>query len=317
MRVALASFLALGVVASLASAAAPPRWSRAAPLPLARTEVAAVLAGNEIYVIGGHTQDGNNSGRVDAYSPRTNRWRRLSDLPLTVDHAMAAAYRGRVYVVGGYGGQEHARLTTLFVLENGAWTRLPPMPEQRAAGGAAAVNGKLYVVGGTASATTQAEARRELASAMLVYDIARRTWSRAPGPTRREHLGVTALNGRIYAVGGRLGGADTNMQVFESFAPGARAWRRLAPVPGRRGGTAMAATGRTIVSVGGETPTETIRAAYAYNTRTRRWRRLPNLPTPRHGLGAVAFGKRIFVLGGGRQPGLGGVSGVNEVLTLP
>ncbi|HET7855890.1 MAG TPA: kelch repeat-containing protein [Gaiellaceae bacterium] len=318
MRVALAAALVIGVAASLASAAAPPRWTKAAPVPLARTEVAAVLAANEIYVIGGYTQDGHNSARVDAYSPRTNRWRRLPDLPITVDHTMAAAYRGRVYVVGGYGGEGHARMTTLFVLAKGAWTTLTPMPEQRAAGGAAVVNGKLYVVGGTTSATIGApRAANDLATATLVYDIARDSWSRAPGPTKREHLGVTALNGIIYAVGGRLGGADTNMQVFESFTPSARAWRRLAPVPGRRGGTAVAATGRTIVSVGGETPTETIRTAYAYNTRTRRWRRLPNLPTPRHGLGAVAFGKRIYVLGGGRQPGLGGVSGVNEVLALP
>ncbi len=318
MRAAVAAVLVLGVAAGLASAAAPPRWSTAAPLPVARTEVAAVLTGNEIFVIGGYTQDGHNSARVDAYSPRTKRWRRLPDLPITVDHTMAAAYRGRVYVVGGYGGEGHARMTTAFVLANGAWRTLKPMPEQRAAGGAAVVNGKLYVVGGTTSATIGApQAANDLATATLVYDIARDTWSRGPGPTKREHLGVTKLNGVVYAVGGRLGGADTNMQVFESYRPGARAWRRLAPVPGRRGGTALAATGRTIVSVGGETPTETIRTAYGYSTKTRRWRRLPNLPTPRHGLGAVAFGKHIFVLGGGRQPGLGGVSGVNEILTLP
>jgi N-acetylneuraminic acid mutarotase len=288
-------------------------------MPLARTEVAAVLAGNEIYVIGGYTQDGHNSARVDAYSPRTNRWRRVADLPISVDHTMAAAYRGRVYVVGGYAGQDHARVTSLFVLANGAWRTLTPMPEQRAAGGAAVVNGKLYVVGGTTSATTTPATTTNpsnLAGAMLVYDITRRTWSRAPGPTKREHLGVTALNGRIYAVGGRLAGADTNLQLFEVFTPG-RGWRRLAPVPGRRGGTTAAATGSTILSAGGETPTVTIRTAYAYSTRTRRWRRLPNLPTPRHGLGGVAFGKRIYVIGGGRQPGLGGVSGVNEVLTLP
>jgi N-acetylneuraminic acid mutarotase len=314
MRVALAAVLVLGIAAGLASAAATPRWSTTAAMPLARTEVAAVLAGNEIFVIGGYTQDGHNSARVDAYSPRTNRWRRVADLPISVDHTMAAAYRGRVYVVGGYAGQDHARVTNLFVLENGAWRTLTPMPEQRAAGGAAVVNGKLYVVGGTTSATTINPSR--LAEAMLVYDFARRTWSRAPGPTKREHLGVTGLNGRIYAVGGRLAGADTNLQLFEVYTPG-RGWRRLAPVPGGRGGTTAAATGRTILSAGGETPTVTIRTAYAYSTRTRRWRRLPNLPTPRHGLGSAAFGKRIYVIGGGRQPGLGGVSGVNEVLTLP
>jgi N-acetylneuraminic acid mutarotase len=314
VRVALAAVLALGTATGLASAAATPRWSTRAAMPLARTEVAAVLAGNEIFVIGGYSQDGHNSARVDAYSPRTNRWRRVADLPISVDHTMAAAYRGRVYVVGGYAGQDHARVTNLFVLENGAWRTLTPMPEQRAAGGAAVVNGKLYVVGGTTSATTINPSK--LAEAMLVYDFARRTWSRAPGPTKREHLGVTALNGRIYAVGGRLAGADTNLQLFEVYTPG-RGWRRLAPVPGKRGGTTTAGTGQTILSAGGETPSVTIRTAYAYSTRTRRWRRLPNLPTPRHGLGSAAFGKRIYVIGGGRQPGLGGVSGVNEVLTLP
>jgi N-acetylneuraminic acid mutarotase len=314
MRLAAVAALLVSIAAGVASAAASPRWSKKAAMPVPRTEVAAVLAGNEIFVIGGYTQDGHNSGRVDAYSPKTNRWRRVADLPISVDHTMAAAHRGRVYVVGGYAGPNHARVTNAYVLANGAWTLLPPMPEQRAAGGAAVVNGRLYVVGGVSSATIDGS---PLAAEMLVYDIAQKRWSRAPGPTKREHLGVTALNGRIYAVGGRLAGADTNLQFFEVFTPTTGTWRRLAPVPGKRGGTTAAATGRTIVSAGGETPTETIRTVYAYSTKTRRWRRLPNLPTPRHGLGGVAFGKRIYVIGGGRQPGLGGVSATNEVLTLP
>jgi N-acetylneuraminic acid mutarotase len=313
MRVAVAVAVLLSIAAGLAAAAAPPRWSTGAALPLARSEVAGVLAGNEIYVIGGFTANGQNSTRVDAYSPRTNRWRRVADLPVAVDHTMAAAYRGRVYVLGGY-GPSRARLTTAFVLAKGVWTPLPAMAEQRAAGGAAVVNGRLYVVGGVGSAVINRAS--DLASRMLVYDIERRSWSSLPGPTKREHLGVTALNGRIYAVGGRLAGADTNLQLFEVYTPGGR-WQRLAPVPGKRGGTGAAATGRSIVSAGGETPTETIRTVYAYSTKTRRWRRLPNLPTPRHGLGVVAFGKRVFVVGGGRQPGLAGVSGANEVLTLP
>jgi N-acetylneuraminic acid mutarotase len=313
MRVAVAVALLLSIAAGLAAAAAPPRWSRGAALPLPRSEVAGVLAGNEIYVIGGFTSNGQNSTRVDAYSPRTNRWRRVADLPVAVDHTMAATYQGRVYVLGGY-GPSRARLTTAFVLVKGVWTPLPTMPEQRAAGGAAVVNGRLYVVGGVGSAVINRTS--ELASRMLVYDIPRRSWSSLPGPTKREHLGVTALNGRIYAVGGRLAGADTNLQLFEVYTPGG-SWRRLPPVPGKRGGTGAAAAGRSIVSAGGETPTETIRTVYAYSTKTRRWRRLPNLPTPRHGLGVVAFGKRVFVVGGGRQPGLGGVSGTNEALTLP
>lgn len=298
------------LVASGLAGAAPPRWSKSAPVPVARTEVAAALAGSEIYVVGGYTPDGQASSRVDAYSPRTNRWRRVTDLPVTVHHSMAAGYRGRLYVLGGY-GPEGARQTA-FVLVGGVWTPLPPLPASRAAGGAAAIGGKIYVVGGV---TTIGNVGRSLAAETLVYDIARRRWSSIAGPTKREHLGVTALNGRVYAVAGRLSGADTNLDVFEVLVPG-RGWQRRPRVPGKRGGTAAAGTGTLIVSAGGETPTETIRTVFAYNTKTRRWRRLPNLPTPRHGLGMAAAGGRVFALAGGGRPGLGEVSAANESLRV-
>jgi non-specific serine/threonine protein kinase len=104
-----------------------------------------------------------------------------------------------------------------------------------------------------------------------------------------------------------------NFARFESYAPGARRWRRLPPVPEPRGGTGAAALGGSIVSVGGETPTETIETVYAFSLATRRWRRLPDLPTPRHGLGVVALESRLYAIAGGRQPGFF-VSAVNEIL---
>jgi N-acetylneuraminic acid mutarotase len=275
--------------------------------------VAAALAGGEIYVVGGFTSGGENSPRVDAYSPARNSWHQVADLPVAVDHAMAAGYRGRLYVAGGY-GSDRSRLTTLFSFTGGAWTRLPPMPEERAAAGAAIVKGKLYVVGGIGSPTLGQ--RSDLAKKALVYDIARRRWSAIPGPTPREHLGVTALNGRIYAVGGRTAGADTNLAVVEVYVPGAQKWKRLPRIPAKRGGTGAAGAGRWIVSAGGETATVTIRTVYRYDVRRRRWSRLPNLPTARHGLGVVAFGEKVFVLAGGTRPGLS-VSSANEFVTLP
>ena len=235
----------------------------------------------------------------------------MPDLPVSVDHAMSAGYRGRLYVAGGYAA-DRSRLKTLFSFSSGSWKRLPAMPAERAAAGAAVVRGRLYVVGGV---TAGASGGRALARTALVYDIARRRWSSIPGPTPREHLGVASLGGRVYAVGGRLAGADTNLRLLEVYAPGARKWRRLAPVPGRRGGTAAAGTGRWIVSAGGETPTVTIRTVYRFDVRRRHWSRLPNLPTPRHGLGVVALGGKVYVIGGGTTPGLA-VSSANESLTI-
>jgi N-acetylneuraminic acid mutarotase len=307
MRLALLLVLLLPALAAGSTA----KWERGAPLPLARGEVAAARAGEEIFVVGGFTADGANSPRVDAYSPTRDSWRRVPDLPASVDHTMSTGYRGKLYVAGGYAA-DRSRLTTLFSFSNGSWTRLPAMPDERAAAGAAIVHGNLYVVGGVTAGPSGGSA---LAKKALVYDIARGRWSSIPGPTPREHLGVTSLGGRIYAVGGRLAGADTNLRLLEVYVPRAKRWRRLKPVPGRRGGTGIAGIGRWLISVGGETPTVTIRTVYRYDVRRGRWSRLPNLPTPRHGLGVVAFGRKVYVIGGGTRPGLA-VSSANESLPI-
>ena len=93
-----------------------------------------------------------------------------------------------------------------------------------------------------------------LARNALSFDLAKRRWSVVAGPTPREHLGVTALAGVVYAIGGRTAGLDTNLLHFESYRPGDRSWRRLQPVPDPRGGTGAAALAGLVVSVGGEEP---------------------------------------------------------------
>src|SRR5919206_766737 len=65
-RIALAAAALL--VAGIAHAATP-TWRGGAPIPLARTEVAAARLGSEIVIVGGFLADGSSSKRVDAYSP--------------------------------------------------------------------------------------------------------------------------------------------------------------------------------------------------------------------------------------------------------
>jgi N-acetylneuraminic acid mutarotase len=299
---------ALAAALALPSAgAAGSGWEARASLPLPRSEVASAVFRGQIAIVGGFLADGTSSGRVDLYDPAADRWSRLPDLPLAVNHAMAAADARRLYVVGGYADGE-ARANA-YAYERGRWRRLPDLPAPRAAGGAALVEGKLYVVGGVAAA-------RRLARTAFVYDPRRRRWSALPGPTPREHLGVAALGGRIYAVGGRTAGFDTNLDLAEALRPAGRRWVRLPSLPDRRGGTALAAGKGLLVSVGGEEPAGTIAEVYAYAPGSRRWRRLPDLATPRHGLGVEVVGRRVYAIAGGPEPGLS-VSGANEALTLP
>jgi len=157
--------------------------------------------------------------------------------------------------------------------------------------------------------------RRALARDAFVLSLESRHWTRIRGPAPREHLAAAAWDGRIYAIGGRAAGIDTNTARFEVFGAAVGRWRRLSRLPGARGGTGAAALAGHIVSVGGEEPAGTIRTVYSYDVRRHRWSRLADLPTPRHGLGVVAAGGRIWALAGGPVPGLT-VSGAVESLKL-
>jgi len=274
-------------------------WRAHAPLPVPRTEVAAAAANGQIFVVGGYLADGRSTDEVDIYLPKADRWLRAPDLPAEVNHAAAATSRGRIFVLGGYGAERSA-----FSFDGKRWRTLR-LPAARGAAGAAALRGVVYVVGGRGVGG--------LARNVLAYDG--RRWRILPGPTPREHLAVAAARGRLYAIGGRMAGYDTNVGTVESWAPGERRWRRETSLPEARGGTGAAAVGGTIVSVGGEAPSGTLQAVFAYDIARRAWRRLADLPTPRHGLGVVSFGRTVYVIVGGPQPGLH-VSDANESLTL-
>jgi N-acetylneuraminic acid mutarotase len=301
----------VALLCATSSHGATPGWKKAAPIPLPRSEVAAAVVGNEIVVVGGFLQDGGSSTRVEAYSPAKNQWRRLPDLPVAVNHPMAAAARGRLYVIGGYGAT--GALRTAYAFFGGRWQRLPDMPESRAAAGAAVVGRTLYVMGGVTDAGRIGN--RELARTGLAFDLDANRWSTIEGPTPREHLGVTAARGAIYVVAGRTAGFDTNLNLFEAYVPSRRTWSRLPPVPGRRGGTGATAAAGSIVSVGGEATTGTVRSVYRFDVAKRSWRRLADMRTPRHGLAVVGFRGRVYAIAGGPTPGLS-VSPANEYLTL-
>jgi Kelch motif len=303
------AFVAVAASALASSpGAAPADWEERAAMPLPRTEVAAAVVGNEIVVLGGFTLERGASTRVDAYSPARDTWRRLPDLPVGIHHAMAVGAGGRLYVLGGY-NVAGAPLRTTLVLDRDRWRALRRMPFARAAAGAGVAGGKIVVAGGVTAGATR------LARNALSFDLRTRRWSVVPGPSPREHLGVTAFGGTVYAIAGRTSGLDTNLLTFESYRPGQRRWRRLQPIPDSRGGTGAAALAGQVVSVGGEEPAGTIAEVLAYRIADKRWVRLEDLRTPRHGVGVAALGGRVYVIGGGPEPGLT-VSSANEALAV-
>jgi len=150
----------------------------------------------------------------------------------------------------------------------------------------------------------------------LSLDLRTLRWRAVQGPRPREHLAATALGGRVFALGGRIGASyDTSVATVEAYDPRTSRWTRLPDLPDPRGGTGAASIGGMLVSAGGESSTGTFETVWALRPGGR-WRRLPDLPTPRHGVGVVALRGRVWVVAGGPEPGLT-VSGAVESLAVP
>ncbi|MBI2466889.1 MAG: galactose oxidase, partial [Candidatus Rokubacteria bacterium] len=170
-------------------------------------------------------------------------------------------------------------------------------------------DGRIYAVGGVARG-------RQNTGALEVFDPPRDRWeARAPMAVPRDHHAAGAVDGKLYVVGGRLGGDyGRNLDAHEGYDPAADTWGRRAPLPTARSGIAAAVLGRRLYVFGGEAPSGTFRQVEAYEPEGDRWVTLTPMPTGRHGLAAIAHEGRIHVISGGPRPG-GSFSALNEVFT--
>jgi N-acetylneuraminic acid mutarotase len=282
-------------------------WRRIPDIPTPRSEVAAAVFRDEVYVIGGF-----GGGRVvEIFDGQ--RWRRGPDLPLEVDHAMATAVSDAtdgagVYVFGGNGPAPTARS---FRLAPGAtaWREIAAMPGPRSQGAAVARGPSIYVVGGYDG--------QRLVAPTYAYDASADRWRQvAPIPTTRDHLAGAMITGRICAIGGRKLSLTTNLATFECYDAGADRWETMPDAPTARGGVGAAAVGDRLLFAGGEQPSGTYKEVELFDAGTRAWSRLPDMPTPRHGIGVVAVGRTVYVMSGGPTPG-NSQTPVSEALELP
>jgi N-acetylneuraminic acid mutarotase len=181
------------------------------------------------------------------------------------------------------------------------WTPKAPMPAdtERGASATAAVGTKIYVAGGYRGAAV---------TDFSAYDTVTDTWTPLPPlAVAREHLVGAAVNGIVYAIGGRPPITTTT----SAFDPTTGVWTERAPMPTARGGFMGAVVGDWIVVCGGEDNTAACAQGavfpetQAYHPATDTWVSLPSMPVPRHGTGAAGVGNRLFVPGGATLQGYG------------
>ncbi|NBI28228.1 M4 family metallopeptidase [Chengkuizengella marina] len=123
------------------------------------------------------------------------------------------------------------------------------------------------------------------------------TWvSKAPMPTERNQLGITALDGKIYAVGGSHNDKDLN--THEIYYSETNTWVSKANMPTARSDLGVVAVDGKIYAIGGKAGNLFLNTVEQYNPRTNTWNTKTSMPTARSGFGIAIVDEKIYVIGG-------------------
>jgi len=305
MRI-VAATAALSAALMVTVAAAQGSWTTGPEMPTPRAEVGAALVENKVYVIGGGVGDGQRANEVLDLS--TNQWQIAPPMPRSLNHMGTVSTGGRLFAFGG--ADENGRPTDAalsFGPDINAWIEYPSLPSPRSSPGVAVLEDGIYVVGGIAARNTPV---------MEIVDPATGAWR--PGPpmaVARDHFVLVPVNGKLIAIGGRIGNFSRNVDTVEIYDPATETWTFGAPMPAARSGIAGAVVDSRVYIFGGEDPGQTYAEVFVYDPAADAWSTAAPLPTPRHGLAAVAVGGQIHVIGGGTSPGGGSDTSVHEILT--
>ena len=235
--------------------------------------------------------------------PKGGTWSLTVAMPEPRQEASAVALGNMIYVIGGY-GQDQPPSTVVQVYDPAGkqWKQAAPMPEGFHHLGVAALDGKIYVAGGF----TGNFAKRNPVDSVWQYDPATQRWERlAPLPTKRGALALTALEGKIYAMGGErlstVGGSQAYEPVADvaAYDPKTNGWEVLPPMRHRRDHLVAGTIGGRIYAVSGrDRPIYTLQHVEEFNPNTRTWTERAPMPTGRSGGAAAVVGNRLYVFGG-------------------
>ncbi|KAL5460466.1 hypothetical protein EMCRGX_G033917 [Ephydatia muelleri] len=129
------------------------------------------------------------------------------------------------------------------------------------------------------------------------FDFLTNTWSEGPElKSRRRHVGVACLGGRLYAVGGHDG--NQHLNSVECYDPKVGKWEYVQPMKTLRRGIAVGVLGGPMYAVGGLDDVNCYRTVERYDPESNEWVEISPLRTSRGGVGVATLGGYLYACGG-------------------
>lgn len=237
--------------------------------------------------------------------PPGGAWQTLAPAPTRRTEVSAAPVGGKIYVVGGLTESPLGNLMNPVVSDlvqaydpaTDSWTPQSPLPRPLHHVGIATVGNDLYVVGGFTSSLLNiwkpsAQAFR--------FNPELNQWAEIPPmPTARGALAMAELGGKLFAIGGYDGVADS--AAVEVFDPSSNTWSARPSLPTPRDHLTVAVSRARLYAIGGRLhrdPAQNLSVVEVYDPFIDQWSKVAGLPTARSGLAAGVIQGQIYVVGG-------------------
>ena len=177
-----------------------------------------------------------------------------------------------------------------------------PHYHRAANAGCAALGGKIYIAGGF---NDLPDSDGWWLPSCSVYDPIDTSWDFiAPLDISKQGLGLSALGGKLYAVGGWtkstiLAEFSRTTNTVQRYDPSSNIWENVAPLDCSRGGLSVATVGQSLYAIGGEDVSGShLNSMEIYNIQHNTWTYGTPMNFSRAEFTATALGGKIYAVGG-------------------
>lgn len=225
------------------------RWEVLPDMPQPAHHPAIAAADGDIYMSGGWHNFGEEQQNLNAfwaYNIDSGEWHQKADMPYTRGAHRKVFYNGAIYVITGAGPEPSDILR--YDIENNSWNILDAKLERTRDHAAITLAGDdLYIISGRGAGTEQPRVDR--------FDLSTYEFQRLPDiPTPRGGHTAEYANGRIYVVGGEIGGDEPRaLESVEVYDIEQNAWITGQNLPYTIHGHASAQHHGKIYTIGGAT----------------------------------------------------------------